>query len=470
VNEQLLQRLISDPAFRAAYLAAGGTPLEALDVRESRSSLAGVALGLAVEGAALLGLADGASGASPGRLVFDADGVADLRAGRIDPRVIALLDHLSREHQITVSSMRSDHGTYTAGGSVSNHAVGRAVDIAAVDGQPVGPGNAAARKLAESLASLDPRLRPTEIGTPWALEGPAYFTDADHQNHLHLAYDDPPGEEWEDTGEEPEAPADPPEDTEDTDVREDGGSGDTEAEADAEDEDEDDEDEEGDDGEDEDEPDEEEPDEEDADGGDGDHDDDSGDTDDGDDGASGGEESDGDDPDDPGDDDEPPVSPGDPDAPYPGDSAGPAAVADWMATHARARGLPAELPVMAALVESGLRNLDYGDADSVGFFQMRTSIWDQGEYAGYAGRPELQLEWFLDHAEAVMQQRIERGLPIDDPQHFGEWIADVERPAEQYRGRYQLRLDEARSLLERAATGVRKLRLITPEQAAAARR
>ena len=34
-----------------------------------------------------------------------------------------------------------------------------------------------------------------------------------------------------------------------------------------------------------------------------------------------------------------------------------------------------------------------------------------------------------------------------DPSHWGDWIADVERPAAQYRGRYQLRLGEARGLL-----------------------
>ena len=58
-------------------------------------------------------------------------------------------------------------------------------------------------------------------------------------------------------------------------------------------------------------------------------------------------------------------------------------VAVWMARLAQAAGLPPELPVMAGLVESGLSNLDHGDADSLGFFQMRTSVWDQGEYAGY---------------------------------------------------------------------------------------
>jgi len=32
-----------------------------------------------------------------------------------------------------------------------------------------------------------------------------------------------------------------------------------------------------------------------------------------------------------------------------------------------------------------------------------------------------------------------KGSGIDDRSSWGEWIADVERPAAQYRGRYQLR-------------------------------
>ena len=82
---------------------------------------------------------------------------------------------------------------------------------------------------------------------------------------------------------------------------------------------------------------------------------------------------------------------------------------------------------------------------------MRVGIWNQGEYAGYPDKPELQVKWFLDQAEAVKKQRIAAGKPIDDPNSFGEWIADVERPAEQYRGRYQLKLDEANDLLGNAA-------------------
>jgi len=132
---------------------------------------------------------------------------------------------------------------------------------------------------------------------------------------------------------------------------------------------------------------------------------------------------------------------------YPGDTATPEQIAAWMGAHAVRAGLPAELPVMAALTESGLRNLPYGDRDSVGFFQMRLGIWDQGSYAGYPSNPQLQIQWFIDHAQAVKSQY--PGL-ASNPSSFGEWVADVEQPAAQYRYRYQLQLQTAQDLLRGA--------------------
>jgi len=134
---------------------------------------------------------------------------------------------------------------------------------------------------------------------------------------------------------------------------------------------------------------------------------------------------------------------------YPGDDASQEAIAQWMAHGARSRGIPGELPVMAALVESGLKNLHYGDADSVGYFAMRVSIWDRGAYAGFPDDPELQLTWFVDQAIAARDRRIAAGdLAFGtDPNTWGEWVADVEEPAEQYRGRYQLKLAEASQLV-----------------------
>src|SRR6476620_9739605 len=137
--------------------------------------------------------------------------------------------------------------------------------------------------------------------------------------------------------------------------------------------------------------------------------------------------------------------------PYPGDSAPKEQLAAWLGREAEKRGLPKQLPVMASLVESGVKNLNYGDADSVGFFQMRVGIWNKGAYAGFPEKPELQAKWFLDQAEAVKKQRIAAGKSVTDPHQCGDWIADIERPAEQYRGRYGLRLDEANGLLRHAA-------------------
>jgi cell wall-associated NlpC family hydrolase len=134
---------------------------------------------------------------------------------------------------------------------------------------------------------------------------------------------------------------------------------------------------------------------------------------------------------------------------YPGDDASKDEIAKWLAKQADKHGLPPELPVMASLVESGVKNLNYGDADSVGFFQMRVGIWNQGAYRGYPEHPELQAKWFIDQALAVKKKAIASGDADfgKDPSKWGEWIADIERPAEQYRGRYQLRLREARGLL-----------------------
>jgi len=114
-----------------------------------------------------------------------------------------------------------------------------------------------------------------------------------------------------------------------------------------------------------------------------------------------------------------------------------------------ANGLPPELPVMAALVESGLTNRRPGRDGSAGYFRLKTSIWNAGEYTGYPDHPELQLLWFVRYAEQVRRFRLARGAP--DPKQsasrYGEWAADVIRPAASQRGRYQRRLAQARQLL-----------------------
>jgi hypothetical protein len=137
-------------------------------------------------------------------------------------------------------------------------------------------------------------------------------------------------------------------------------------------------------------------------------------------------------------------------AAYPGDGAARTAIAQWMAYGASLATTPRELPVMGALVESGLTNLHSGDVDSVGYFGMRLGIWNRGAYAGYPENPSLQLKWFLDQATAVRKKRLAGGAPdpATDERQWGDWIADVVTAPANLRGRYQLRLAEARTLVD----------------------
>jgi cell wall-associated NlpC family hydrolase len=319
-------------------------------------------------------------------IVLDDTGRKDFSEGRMDPRLGSILLRLAHDHQITVSSTTSDHPTLTTGGSVSNHSVGRGLDIAAIDGEAVNPSSAVARLVAGELADLPPSIRPTEVGTPWNLAAPGFFTDGDHQDHLHVAFDDPISPDWKSPDAAPAAEAAAPSNQAPPDVpgrRYDSMIGPA-VTADA---------------------------------------------------PRGGDQL-----------ADMALSGGG----YPGAGASKAEYAQWMAAAAAKRGLPPELPVMASLVESGLANLSGGDADSVGFFQMRLSVWNGGPYAGYPDNPDLQLKWFLDQAESIKQARLSHGESVTDPNQYGDWIADVERPAEQFRYRYQLRLSEARGLLEHA--------------------
>jgi len=135
--------------------------------------------------------------------------------------------------------------------------------------------------------------------------------------------------------------------------------------------------------------------------------------------------------------------------PYPGDAAAKEDIAAWMGARAIAAGLPPELPVMAALVESNLTNVDDPRSGYAGYFQMSRRYFDTGPYAGFPDRPELQIGWFTETATSVREARLDAGKPdpLADDSAWGEWIADVEKPAAQYRDRYQLRLADAREIL-----------------------
>jgi len=115
----------------------------------------------------------------------------DIQAGMVDARVLSLLAELARTHQLSVTVLATGHpANVFATRKVSNHTVGRAVDVWGFNGRPV----IDQRQTDGPLASLARALLTqgvTELGGPWDLDGPggASFANTVHQDHLHLGFD-----------------------------------------------------------------------------------------------------------------------------------------------------------------------------------------------------------------------------------------------------------------------------------------
>jgi hypothetical protein len=118
-------------------------------------------------------------------------GRADLEAGRIDVRVVALLGFLARRYEtITVSSLFSGHRMFSRPGVVSAHMYGHAVDIAALGGTPIF-GNSLPGGLTEdavrSILLLPSELQPRQVISLLGLGGPS-FPLRNHADHIHVGY------------------------------------------------------------------------------------------------------------------------------------------------------------------------------------------------------------------------------------------------------------------------------------------
>jgi murein DD-endopeptidase MepM/ murein hydrolase activator NlpD len=116
----------------------------------------------------------------------------DIASGRIDRRVLALLEYLvSKGFRLTISSLECGHGTLTSSGNVSEHSSGDAVDIAAIDGVPVtghqGPGTLA-DALIKTVLRLQGTMHPHQVISLEDLPGETSFAMSDHYDHVHVGY------------------------------------------------------------------------------------------------------------------------------------------------------------------------------------------------------------------------------------------------------------------------------------------
>ena len=128
---------------------------------------------------------------SDDRVQLYAGGREDVEAGRINVRVLALVEYLAESYgQVTVSSLFSGHRVYSRPGVVSAHTYGQAVDIAALANLPIAgnqqPGGLTERAVRDVLL-LPAEMRPRQVISLLGLGGPS-FPLADHGDHIHVGF------------------------------------------------------------------------------------------------------------------------------------------------------------------------------------------------------------------------------------------------------------------------------------------
>jgi len=176
----------------ARYDADGATPVDcALPQNIDLTGVTGSA-------ATIAGLA------ASGRIVLDDRNRRDIVHPSMDPRVLAIMEAIAAQHSFAVSVIKEGHYMCIGGGDgpcgprgVSNHWYYRAVDIYMLDGVNVSTANQDARRLVHWLHDLTGPLRPDEVGGPFTdlTASPGWFSDANHQRHLHIGWNETPREQ-----------------------------------------------------------------------------------------------------------------------------------------------------------------------------------------------------------------------------------------------------------------------------------
>jgi hypothetical protein len=127
------------------------------------------------------------------RIDVYACGRRDIRAGRIDRRVLATLEFLAASGlKPTVTSLQCGHGFLTASGNVSHHSSGNAVDIAKVNGIPIlgHQGEGSITDITNRrLLTLQGTMKPAQVISLMKYEGASNtLAMSDHHDHIHIGF------------------------------------------------------------------------------------------------------------------------------------------------------------------------------------------------------------------------------------------------------------------------------------------
>jgi Transglycosylase SLT domain len=119
-------------------------------------------------------------------------GREDIAGGRIDRRVLAVLEYLrTKGFKLTITALECGHSLLTTSGNVSEHSTGDAVDIAVINGTPVtghqGPGTMT-DELIKDVLQLQGTMQPHQVISLEDLPGETSFALPDHYDHVHIGY------------------------------------------------------------------------------------------------------------------------------------------------------------------------------------------------------------------------------------------------------------------------------------------
>ncbi len=119
-------------------------------------------------------------------------GREDIASGKIDRRVLAVLEYLrTKGFTLRISALECGHGYLTTSGNVSEHSTGDAVDIPEINGIPVtghqGPGTVT-DELIRDVLQLQGPMHPHQVISLEDLPGETSFAMSDHYDHVHIGY------------------------------------------------------------------------------------------------------------------------------------------------------------------------------------------------------------------------------------------------------------------------------------------
>ena len=125
------------------------------------------------------------------RVSIYAGGRGDIESGRVNVRVLAVIEYLADSFgQVTVSCLISGHRLYARPGVISAHIYGLAADISELGGTPITghqqPGGITEQAV-RSILMLPGGMLPAQVISLMGLGGPS-FPLANHYDHIHVGY------------------------------------------------------------------------------------------------------------------------------------------------------------------------------------------------------------------------------------------------------------------------------------------